>query len=84
MTKTKLLSGTIIISLAVTLQPAFAQDGGIEEIFVTAQKRQQSQQDVGISITALSGDAIEQLNFQDSESVAAQTPGAHCNILFWR
>ncbi|MGD1955399.1 MAG: hypothetical protein ACFBZ9_09225, partial [Sphingomonadales bacterium] len=39
--------------------PVHAQDSGgslfTEEIFVTAQKREENIQDVGISITALSG-----------------------------
>lgn len=42
--------------------PAMAQqasEGGLEEIIVTAQKREQSLQDVPIAVTALSGDALQ-------------------------
>ena len=46
----------------------------IEEIVVTAQKREQSIQDVGSSITAFSGDQYRDLGFENAASVAAQTP----------
>ena len=52
-----------------------AQDSALEEIVVTAQKREQSIQEVGISITAFSGDQIRQLGFTNTIDVAAQTPG---------
>ncbi|MEX0298302.1 MAG: TonB-dependent receptor plug domain-containing protein [Kordiimonas sp.] len=46
-----------------------------EEIVVTAQKREQSQQDVGIAITALSGDQIQRLGFTNAQEVTALAPG---------
>ncbi|MEL7029672.1 MAG: TonB-dependent receptor plug domain-containing protein, partial [Pseudomonadota bacterium] len=51
---------------------AYAQ---VDEIVVTAQKREQSVQDVGIAISAFSGDQVDQLGWRDSESIAVQTPG---------
>ncbi|MDT8319498.1 MAG: TonB-dependent receptor [Xanthomonadales bacterium] len=51
-----------------------AQSRVLEEIIVTAQKREQSLQDTAVSITAFSGDAIRQLNLTDSIEVAGQTP----------
>ena len=47
----------------------------LEEIVVTAQKREQNIQDVGIAISAFSGDQISQLGWTNAENVAAQTPG---------
>ena len=47
----------------------------LEEILVTAQRRQQSAQDVPISITALSGDQLRELGATSSVGVAQQTPG---------
>ena len=38
-------------------------DTVLEEILVTAQKREQNLQDVGISVTAFSGDQIEKTGF---------------------
>ncbi len=70
------LSGFVIVVLA-GVTPALAQDGGLEEIVVTAQKREQSIQDVGISITAFGGEQLKEMGFQDSFDVARMTPGVH-------
>ena len=48
---------------------------GIETIVVTAQKRQQSVQQVGIAITAFSGDQIEDLGYENAQQVTAMSPG---------
>ena len=47
----------------------------LEEIVVTAQKREQSLQDVGISVTAFSGNQIRELGYTNTIDIAAQTPG---------
>jgi len=46
-----------------------------EVITVTAKKRTQSLQDVNVSVTAFSGNALRELNMTDSVDIAAQTPG---------
>jgi iron complex outermembrane receptor protein len=46
----------------------------LEEVVVTAQKREQNVQDVGISVTAFSGDQIRELGFTNSVDVVAQSP----------
>ena len=78
--KRRLLVAAISASLLPTL-PAYAQ---LEEVIVTAQKREQSLQDVPISITAISGEQIQDAainsfndldnyipNFQVSENAIA-------------
>jgi len=47
----------------------------LEEVTVTAQKREQSSQDVGIAITALTGDQMEALNYINAQQVAQMAPG---------
>lgn len=47
----------------------------LEEVIVTAQKREQSIQDVGIAVTAFSADQLEKLGFTQSTEIAAFTPG---------
>ncbi|MCR9103791.1 MAG: TonB-dependent receptor [Gammaproteobacteria bacterium] len=47
----------------------------LEEVIVTAQKREQSNQDVPISITALGADAIERRGIQNTEDLIGQIPG---------
>ncbi len=49
----------------------------LEEVVVTAQKREQSLQDVGISVTAFTGDQMRSLGIEESKDVAAFTPGVH-------
>ncbi|MEM1089731.1 MAG: TonB-dependent receptor [Pseudomonadota bacterium] len=54
-----------------------AQAQVLEEVVVTAQKREQSLQDVGIAITAFSGAQLEALGVEESFDVALFSPGVH-------
>ncbi|MBR9910085.1 MAG: TonB-dependent receptor [Gammaproteobacteria bacterium] len=47
----------------------------LEEVVVTAQKREQNMQDVSVSVTAFSGNALRELSLTSSTEIAAQTPG---------
>lgn len=69
-------------SLAFAPQAAFAQDTETEDdgqsgntIIVTAQKLEQRAQDVPITITATSGDRIEQLGVTDLDELSNYVPG---------
>jgi iron complex outermembrane receptor protein len=88
----RILAGTdLTVLLAGIGSTALAQDaagtGGqsagtgarLEEIIVTAQKREQNLQNVGTSITALDGTALGKLGLTDAASVAGQTPGMQFN-----
>ena len=46
----------------------------MEEVTVTAQKREQNLQDVSLAITAFSGETIKNLGFQSSVDIVAQAP----------
>jgi iron complex outermembrane receptor protein len=61
-------------SLAGTSHAAEADSLLLEEVTVTAQKREQNVQDIGISITALSGDQLDQLGYVSTADIIAQTP----------
>lgn len=52
-------------------------DSTFSDIVVTAQKRSQKSQDVGIAITAISGSQLRNLNVTDSRDIAGLTPGVH-------
>jgi len=58
---------------------AYAQDPGgdqaVEEVIVTAQKREQAAVDVPISLTAYSGTRLEALGVEDFADLALFTPG---------
>ena len=65
---------------AIATEQAFAQAAAadplaIEEVVVTAQKREQKLKDVPISIAAFGAANIEQQNFTDFERLSTRTPG---------
>lgn len=66
-----------VVALVLAHGGPAAGQGVLEEITVTAQKREQSIQDVGITITAFSGEQLRQLGFEDSFDLAQMTPGVH-------
>lgn len=47
----------------------------LEEVVTTAQKREQSVQDVGISVAAFSGKQLQQLGYTSAQDVTALAPG---------
>lgn len=63
----------LLATLSATAHSALAQDV-IEEVIVTAQKRSESMQQVPISITALSGDDLDDLNIDNFQDYVAQMP----------
>ena len=71
------LSGIMFAALAIGLvgAPTLSHSQVIEEIIVTAQKREQNIQDVGISITALSGDTLQALGLDNMQEISQQVPG---------
>ena len=52
-----------------------AAAGGLEEVVVTAQKREQNIQDVGIAITAFTGDDLAARGIVNVQRLVDQTPG---------
>lgn len=56
-------------------QPAEAQDGGISDIVVTAQRREERLQEIPAAITALSGEDLIKANVLTTEDLAKVTPG---------
>jgi outer membrane receptor protein involved in Fe transport len=49
----------------------------LEEIVVTAQKREQNLQDVPISVNTVSGEALQARNLVEPETLSAQLPNIH-------
>lgn len=63
---------------APTVEPAPADRSLLsEDIVVTAQKRSQKVQDVGIAITTFSGDQLRELGVRESTDLATLSPGVH-------
>jgi len=75
-----------LLSSVALLTPlsAMAQEGDSAEaadpdrlgtVIVTAQKRAQSANDIGVAVTAFSGENVEEYGFQKPADIGAQTPG---------
>ena len=71
MAKSQWLAGAAGMALAANAGGAAAQ---IDEIVVSAQKREQSLQEVGVSVTAFAGETLERLSLRDSTDIAQFTP----------
>ena len=71
----KLLMTTAVLYAAGLTTPAMAQnDLMLEEVIVTAQKRQQTQQDIAATVNVVTGDVIDNFavfNFSDIEQLTA-------------
>jgi outer membrane receptor protein involved in Fe transport len=68
---------TLTIALASLGAAPLAGAQVLEEVVVTAQKREQSLQDVGISVSAFSGDQLKALGATSTVDIAQQVPGLH-------
>ena len=74
MIRPKILLAPVFLALASTpLVSVYAQ--GLEEIVVTAQKREQTAQDVPISMSAFTGDRARELGIDSTLDLALYTPG---------
>ena len=67
-----LLSFIFVFSFAL---PVFAQERVIEEVIVTSTKKEESVQDLPISIQALSGDDLDERQIFDVQSLSQNVPG---------
>ncbi|EED35374.1 TonB-dependent receptor [Luminiphilus syltensis NOR5-1B] len=66
-------------ALALSLGGGLAQASVLEEVIVTAQKREQNLQDVGVSVTAYSGNQLDALGFDNNVDITQQVPGMQLN-----
>lgn len=67
----------LAVSAALASGHSFAQT--LEEVVVTATKRQESVMDVPLAITALSGNFIAETNLNDVKDLVSYTPGVSGN-----
>lgn len=75
-----LMNQIVLVSIAsigsvLFMGTALAQEAVLEEIIVTAEKREASLQVVPISITAITGASMEKLAIDDMMDLYVQTPG---------
>lgn len=84
-TTVPLFTGLIATALISSAAPAFAQQqtrAVLEEVIVTAQRREESAQDVAISITTFNQDQINNANMTNTSDLAQLTPSLSTNNRF--
>jgi len=67
------------IAMGCMTHPLAYAQAALEEIVVTAQKREQSLQDVPISVTAVSGERIDNAGIIDLQELTRYTPNVNIN-----
>ncbi|WP_250459216.1 TonB-dependent receptor [Microbulbifer litoralis] len=72
----------LVIAVAGATSAQADQQSVIEEVTVTAQKRQQSMQDVSVAVSAFSGDAIEKMGFEEGLDITQQVPNMNFFAIF--
>ncbi|MFV0275671.1 MAG: TonB-dependent receptor, partial [Parahaliea sp.] len=63
----------LVVVLPLLFASSLVQAQLLEEVIVTAQKREQNAQDLAMSVSAFSGDAVQKLGIDNSEELVAHT-----------
>ena len=67
---------SVVVTLCLSSNNTLAQGSAVlEEIVVTAQKREESLQEVPLAITVFSGKSLEQDSISNLQDIGSQTPG---------
>lgn len=76
-TSTAVLAATslALLPIGAIQTPALAQEVVLEEIIVTARKREENLFDIPVAITAITGEQIENFGLNDLQDVAKIVPG---------
>lgn len=69
------LALAVVAAVATTSGSALAQSPQIEEVVITAQKREQTLQDVPVAVSAFGGDFMKKANITDVRGLVDFTPG---------
>ena len=79
MNDSRTTTAAAIALLTATLSAAAAHAAVLEEVVITAQKRAQNLQDVGVSVSAFSGEQMTALGITDATEIVQQAPGLQLN-----
>ncbi len=75
-TRASLFASISLLALPIAT-PALAQDTTVDEVIITATRRDTTVQDAPINIAAVGGEALEAQGFSDLADIAAYVPGVH-------
>lgn len=74
----RFIENTFVLSMVLaSINVAYAEGRVIEEVIVTSQKTSQSLQDVPISVSAVTGDALRDANISNLSELAVQLPNVN-------
>lgn len=87
--RTLFLAGAAFAALLSGAAPVAAQDGNqeasaVDDIVVTARRREESLQDVPIAVTAFTEETLQERGIEDLSDVARYTPGVQLQQAFGR
>jgi len=79
----KFIWTAFVLGSLLAMQPAAAENpsDSLDEVVVTAQRRAERLQDVPAAITAMSGDALNQMRLQGNADLAAYVPSLSFDVL---
>jgi outer membrane receptor protein involved in Fe transport len=79
----KFIWAAFVLGSLLGMQPAAAENpsDSLDEVVVTAQRRAERLQDVPAAITAMSGDALNQMRLQGNADLAAYVPSLSFDVL---
>tara|TARA_R110002072_G_scaffold21779_1_gene76855 strand:+ start:197 stop:2449 length:2253 start_codon:yes stop_codon:yes gene_type:complete len=69
----------LVAALSLCSCGALAQAGVLEEVIVTATKQAESLQDIAVTVSVFTEDAIQQANIRDASDIAILTPALNIN-----
>ena len=72
--RTSVLTAALLLASTVVSQTALAAEREIQELVVTAQKREESSQDIGIAITSLDGGRLVSANVNNIQDLQNMAP----------
>lgn len=73
------VSSIFAIALAV---PGYTSAQALEEVIVTAQKREQSVMEIPIAVSAFSGEELDRMGFKDTRDMTELVPSLHISDSF--
>lgn len=76
--------GALALGVIIAPRPVIAQEGALEEIIVTARKREESVQDIPIAVSAFTANDIRELGITSVDEIALYTPGFSFQSAFGR
>lgn len=72
-------SSVAMLSLALSYSPAYAQNSGLDEVVVTAQRVEQSLQDVAVAVEAIDADELLRSGMESAQDLGNLSPALGVN-----